>query len=353
MKHFLNLIPLLALCCSCSAGKENLQGALSFSFSGFNAEPVKSSGAEMPDTNSFILSVENSSGETVYKGEFCSAPDELLVHPGTYTVSAVSGEFDTPAFDMPQWGDSQLVMVSAGQNVHVELLCRQMNSGVRLRIDEQFLTEYPGSAFFIKSAEGRLMYSYSERRTAYFRPGLISLLMSTGSSDEILLTRQLDRGEVLDLNIRTSASAANGKNSISIDVDTSRVYLSDTFIIGQTGQKGDSADNAMSVSEARASAGSKSVWVGGYIVAGDLSRSNARFEGPFSSRTNLAIGPRRSTETKEQCLSVELKSGSVRDALNLVDNPDNYGMHVLLKGDIEASYFGIPGIKNISEFMLR
>lgn len=356
MKAIPNFILTAALCCSCASSVNNMQGTLSVSFSALGTVLSKAGKSEIPDTNSFILTVESSSGDIIYNGEFCAAPESWSLDPGTYTVSAVSCDFVIPAFDSPQWGDSILVIVPAGQSVRAELLCRQLNCGVRLSIDSNFLTDYPRSAFFVKSADGKLMYSYSEKRTAYFRPGLISLMMTTGSTDEILLTRQLDRGEILDLDIRTSGKAGmqeTGGSGISIAVDTSRTYIDETYILGVTGRKGDDEDNPMSVSQARSSSGAEDVWVEGYIVAGDLSKNNASFSGPFTSRTNLAIGPRKSTASKDQCLSVELKSGKVRDALNLVDNPQLLGKRVVLKGDIEAAYFGIPGIKNITDFRIR
>jgi hypothetical protein len=53
------------------------------------------------------------------------------------------------------------------------------------------------------------------------------------------------------------------------------------------------------------------------------------------------------------CLSVQLPSGELRDDLNLVDNPGLLGRKVCLKGDIVEAYYGIPGIKNISEYELQ
>ena len=51
-------------------------------------------------------------------------------------------------------------------------------------------------------------------------------------------------------------------------------------------------------------------------------------------------------------MSVQLAKGEVRDALNLVTNPTLLGKKVFLKGDIEAAYYGIPGIKNITEYSI-
>jgi hypothetical protein len=108
----------------------------------------------------------------------------------------------------------------------------------------------------------------------------------------------------------------------------------------------------MTVHQARSSAGSKDVWVCGYIVGGDLTSASASFDEPFTSRTNILLGPKSSTKDKDVCLSVQLPSGDLRDALNIVDNPQLLGKKVYLKGDIVDAYFGIPGIKNISEYDL-
>ena len=65
----------------------------------------------------------------------------------------------------------------------MRLECVQLNSGIRLRIDPEFLEAYPSAALVLKSEEGSLMYSYSEKRTAYFLPGNVSLILTQGDSD--------------------------------------------------------------------------------------------------------------------------------------------------------------------------
>jgi hypothetical protein len=99
--------------------------------------------------------------------------------------------------------------------------------------------------------------------------------------------------------------------------------------------------------------GEEGVWVCGHIVGGDLSSSSASFEKPFSSRTNLLLGPRSNVSSRSSCLSVQLAAGAARDALNLVDNPSLLGRKVCLKGDVVEAYYGLPGIKNIVEFELQ
>ena len=70
------------------------------------------------------------------------------------------------------------------------------------------------------------------------------------------------------------------------------------------------------------------VWVSGYIVGGDLTQANASFTPPFSSNTNLVLGPRSSSSSRSSCLAVSLPKGDVRDALNLVDHPELLGKAV-------------------------
>ncbi len=331
---------------------ESGDSAICLKFSAKSYEATKAS--FQIDTNSFILTVARSDGDVLYSGLYSNSPESLIVEPGTYNVKAVSDDSFSPAFDVPVWGDEQLVVVGKGERVLVELVCRQTNCGVRLNIAPEFLTAYPSSSLLLKSDAGKLLYSYREKRTAYFPAGKVSLLMSTGSKDETLLTRNIAGGEIFCLNI--SVPSDNGGSGVGgcirLQVDTSRVYTEETYVLGgeEAGGKGSSPENAYTISQARDAVGQKGVWVAGYIVGGDLSKSNVSFQGPFKSASNLAIGPRATTATRESCLSVELKSGAVRDALNLVSNPDLLGRFVYLKGDIDPSYFGLTGIKNVTEY---
>lgn len=111
--------------------------------------------------------------------------------------------------------------------------------------------------------------------------------------------------------------------------------------------------DALTVSQAIASAGESDVWVSGYIVGGDLTSSSASFSGPFSSRTNIVLGPRSSTSSRSSCISVSLPSGEIRDEINLVDNPHLLGRKVFLRGDLVEAYYGIPGMKNLTDYELK
>ena len=314
---------------------------------------VSKAAASLPDTSDFILTVSNASGEVLYEGKFGDSPESIMVKEGSYTVSAVSEKFDKPAFAKPQYGDQQCVIVPSSGVVNVKLICRQMNCGVKLNVDPGFLTACQDGVLFLKSDEGKLMYGYSEKRIAYFNPGTVSLLLNRAGRDEVLTSRNLEAQQVLVLGVNVSQTTGSAKKeTISVSVDTSRVWISDDYTIGGSGGKGSESSDALTVSQAMSSVGEEEVWVSGYVVGGDLTSACASFEAPFSSRTCLLLGPRSSTEDRSSCISVQLPAGDVRDALNLVDNPEILGKKVLVRGDVVPSYYGLVGLKNCTAYKL-
>ena len=311
-------------------------------------------GISPSDTNSFILRITDSKGKTIYDGAYGASPESIAASPGSYTIKVMSSEFSTPAFSTPQYGDTQTVTVRSGETTDVTLVCRQINAGIRLNIDPKFLTAYPAGSLHLKSDEGKLLYSYSEKRIAYFNPGTVSLILSNGGTDERLLSRSLSSQEVYTINVSVaqapSGSAPSAGSRISVQLDTSRNWISENYTIGGNANKGSSHDNPYSVSEARSMGGTEDVWVYGYIVGGDLSAKNCSFTPPFTSRTNLALSSKQNCTDRNVCLSVQLAKGDVRDALNLVDHEDLLGRKVYVKGNIVESYYGLPGIQEITEY---
>ena len=303
----------------------------------------------LPDTSAFLLKIKDAGGNVIYDGKYGDCPESLDVSPGSYNVRVVSSEFTKPAFDAPQFGDEQCVLVPENGVGHVRLLCRQINAGVRLKISSGFLTQCPQSVLFVKSAEGQLMYSYTETRIAYFLPGTLSLVMNTGNVDQVLMVKDVRENEILSIGVSVPEASKSGDYSLSVSIDTARVWTNAEYIIG-VGDSGHGSADALSVADARNSAEKDDVWVCGYIVGGDLTSASASFKPPFESRTNIILGPRSTTVDKNVCLSVQLPSGEVRDALNLVDNPSLLGKRVCIKGDLVSAYYGIPGIKNTDEY---
>lgn len=304
----------------------------------------------IPDTSDFILRISDSSGRLLYDGDYGACPELMDVAPGTYNVYVTSCDFAKPAFDLPQFGDEQCVVVPPDSQVRVELMCRQMNAGMKLKISSEFLEVCPDAVLFLRSEDGKLMYSYSEKRTAFFKPGQVSLVMSSGGDDKVLMVRNLASREMVTVKVTANASDMSNGCEMSVSVDTSRVWIDEELLVGSP--PGETCDDAMNVADARKCAGEDDVWVCGYVVGGDLTSSSASFLPPFESLTNILLGPKANTKDKNSCISVQLPSGDLRDRLNLVDNPGILGRKVCLKGDIVGSYYGIPGIKNTSEYKL-
>ena len=324
----------------------------------FTDECVTKVMENLPDTSDFLLTVTGADGSVVYDGKYGDSPEGMLVESGSYTVFVRSCDFTKPAFASPQYGDEQCVVVPSGGVANVRLTCVQMNAGVILRIDKSFLTNCPDAALFLKSSVGKLMYGYSEKRIAYFPPGQVSLMMTEKNVDKVLFTRNLESRTILDIEVSAASKPESPDDSeeqaVTVAVDTSRQWNHESYIIGQGGSsgKGSTPSDALTVSQALASAGEEDVWVSGYIVGGDLTSTSASFNGPFKSKTNIILGPRSSSSSRSSCISVSLPAGAIRDDLNLVDNSSLLGKKVCLRGDIVESYYGMTGMKNLTDYEL-
>lgn len=92
----------------------------------------------------------------------------------------------------------------------------------------------------------------------------------------------------------------------------------------------------------------KSAWVTGYIVGwveGQSIQSGAHFEVPASSASNILIAAEPGVTNYNECLTVQLVYGTqARDALNLMNHPENFGKKISVEGTLEK-YFGVAGSK--------
>ena len=363
-KRLWALLPLVAALGACDdfGLRSGGQGELRWIIDG-SGPGTRASSAEIPDTNDFILKVSDAGGTVLYEGAYGDSPESLLVDAGSYTVAVHSIEFTAPGFSRPVYGDEQVVVVKAGASVTVRLNCVLENAGVRLQIAPDFLDSYPDGVLYLKSGETRLMYGYAEKRIAYFKPGPITLILNNRGADETLLTRTLDARTILTLNLSAPHGGTAAASSITVAVDTAKVWNQESYVIGggsggSTGSSsdshGDGIDNAYSVAEAGDHVGEDEVWVFGYIVGGDLSTAGTTVKtSKLTKATHLAIAARSSVTAKASCIAVELPKGPVRDALNLVDHPDLIGTRVYLQGSIVSSYFGTLGLKSVSDYVLK
>lgn len=311
--------------------------------------------APIPESEKFILTVTASDGKVIWTGLFGDSPETIITAPGTYTVSAVSCEFNAPLYEKPQYGDTKVVNVISGQTASVLLECTQLNCGLILDPDATFRSTYPDASLVMKGAGGSLMWNYGETRTAYFAPGTVSVSLTVKGAETMLLTRNLSAQQMLRLRLSASEQQTGDQPTapgIGIQLDTTRQWLSESYTVGGN-NPGCSPDNAYTVTQAREHTGENGVWVQGYIVGVATGTGSFSFTSPFTKNTNIVVGLRSATTDEEYCLTVELPKGNIRDALNLVDNPSRLGRKVLILGNLVEAYYGIPGLKSPEEFSLQ
>ena len=222
---------------------------------------------------------------------------------------------------------------------------------MRFSFSENFLKKYNSGFLLLEQEAGNLEYLFTEQRTAYLKAGNVSICHKSNTGSVPLFCRTLGAGEIH--NITLEASAAESASEFTIKVDTTVVYINEKVVIGDefSGDDGSSAQKAVSVSQAKNRIGD-TLWVWGYIVGGDMSSSSVTFVGPFTKDSHIAIAENASEKSRDACFSVELSKTAVKSALNLVSNPSNLGRKVFLKGVVVESYFGLNGLKKVSEYSM-
>lgn len=132
----------------------------------------------------------------------------------------------------------------------------------------------------------------------------------------------------------------------SADVIANRTDLSPPVIKG-------SKKDPFTVAEVQSGMEHSQVWVEGYIVGSFTSSTmNSFLPGatPESNSANLALADTPDETDREKVIPVQLSSGtSVREDLNLVDNPDKLNRKVKIKGNI-ASYYSVMGLRDNKEY---
>ena len=97
--------------------------------------------------------------------------------------------------------------------------------------------------------------------------------------------------------------------------------------------------------------GQEQVWVKGIIMGSLNSAGSALLEGENVVASNIALAEAADEADAKNMLPVQLPSGDLRAALNVVDNPANVGKEVLIYGYI-LKYMSRTGLKNVSDFVL-
>ena len=109
------------------------------------------------------------------------------------------------------------------------------------------------------------------------------------------------------------------------------------------------ATDPYNVPGAIAAASGTGVYVKAFIVGSidGKATSDAKFSNQTATASNILIAATADETDVTKCMPVQLPTGDVRTALNLVDNAGNYKKEVTLYGNIEK-YFGITGLKSVT-----
>lgn len=291
------------------------------------------------DTSNFILSIYSQDGSKVYDGKYGKRPESFTVSSGCYNVRLVSKEMGSPEFDNEIVGDSQDIVIEKGKTFTVELLCRQMNAGVRVSFSDAFKKHFPALGLYIQGLDGGIQYSYNEQRFCFFQPGPLDFYLRRQSSDSLLFTRNLNAADMLSFNFEWSENTT--RSNFSVRIDTTRNWQTDRYNPGSIIPEG-----ALTIEQAKEKLGQKNITVFGYILGGDVKESSFRTGPPFSVSSNLLLAPSMSERYRNNCFAIELPSGAVRDALNLVVHPHLIGSAITVTGTIVEQYFGYIGMKS-------
>ncbi len=91
--------------------------------------------------------------------------------------------------------------------------------------------------------------------------------------------------------------------------------------------------------------------VTGYIVGAvnNAPETGSQFGADATIDTNILISDNPDTNDHTECLIVQLPSGAIRTALNLVENPGNYKKQVKITGSVEK-YFKVAGLKGVKAY---
>ncbi len=120
-----------------------------------------------------------------------------------------------------------------------------------------------------------------------------------------------------------------------------------------SGEGKGTADSPYNVTAAIAAASGTGVYVKGFIVGSidGKTTTDAKFSAETATASNVLIAVSADETDITKCMPVQLPTGAVRTALNLVDNAGNYKKEVTLYGNIEK-YFSVTGLKTVTYAIL-
>ncbi|MDR2584874.1 MAG: DUF4493 domain-containing protein [Prevotellaceae bacterium] len=339
---------LLASGCETLSWGEEGKGALSIRMQRETAVVVKAS----TSFDDYHIGIVNGSG-TVVSGPLGSIPDPVILEPGTYTVTALSEQTALPAFEKPIYGSTVDVGVVAGVKNTLQMICTQINAGLRIVYDHDFITKYHTYRVEVSGADGALTYQKEELRTGYFTPGTLKIVLLVEGEDPVHISKNVIARDMLVLTVLLGQTNLETKGSIELllSADTSRVWRREEWKPGAPSNDGVTPETAYTVAEAQSLSSGTNVWVNGYIVGGDASNSSFKSLPPFTANSNLVIADSPLETVRANCMAIELPTSpaSLRATFGMPANGASLlGRMACFRGNIET-YFGHTGLRATKE----
>lgn len=310
------------------------------------------------DSTKYILTIANSSGKVFYNGLYINRPDILYVKPGNYKVRIASEDFKEPGKLRPLFGQEVTVKAKKDSTMCISLLSRQMTGGVRFEFTSGFLSWFKGTGIYLSRDTISFKYNYGSREYIYFYPGTITVKYKNkdgyptytppdkpGYEDTVLFTRKLKATELVTIKLDYDLTKVPS-TGLSMKIDTTRDRVSEYYNVPGIAPYG-----CQSVWYAQNHVGD-TIKLFGYIVGGDATTTSFNRVAPFKAKTNIVVAANDWQTLKEKTMAIELPDGTIRKALNLVDHPENLKKPLAVTGVIVESYFGYPGMKKVTDYVL-
>ncbi|MBR5399720.1 MAG: hypothetical protein IK103_08005 [Bacteroidales bacterium] len=320
-------------------------------------EALRSVNTNPLDSNNYRLAIFTAGGVVVYDSSYVGRPEVFYVKAGTYKVRVTSRDFTEPDI-YPLFGQEQSVKAKKDSTLCVEIVSRQLTGGIRFSFTPGFMSWFKGTGIYLKRDTVITKYGYGTRHYLYFYPGDISVIYKNkdghstytppdkpGYADTLLFKRKLKAAELVTIALDYDLTKV-AYNGFSFRADTSRTRKDEYFNLGGIAPYG-----CNSVWYAQTHIGD-TINLFGYIVGGDVSSTSFKKEKPFTSKTNIVIGAQDWQALREKTIGVELPNGEIRKNLNLVDHPEHLKKPIVIHGVVSDSYFGYPGLKNVTEYKL-
>ena len=325
-----------------ACSKKEAPGEIETGYLTLNIDKDASLKADVVITD-FILRISNSQSVEILSEYVGDLPDQIALPAGNYTVEAYSAIFSEPMFDAPCYLGKTNIEIEAGETTEALLICSQNNAGIKVLWSDAFSDMFSAYQAQIVCDAGELTYSSTETRVGYFLPGTVSISIITdgqtinggsitlAAKDMVTLTLQPKETPSGSLSILFSIDETVNNREIEIIIDPE--------YIGEN-----SETNPYSVAQALLKPDETGVWVVGYIAG---ARTSANWS--TTAQTNIVIADVAGETELSKTIAIQLPTtGTIREELNVVDNPSNINKKILVKGNL-GSYFG-RGLINVSSY---